>query len=399
MFRHLLSGAAAACFALPLMAAEPAFTWGKRNTDFAPAREGQFRAELVNSDIALARQTVAEGLVHPWGIEVLPGEAGYLVTERPGRLRHVGRDGALSAPIDGLPKVAARRQGGLLDVALGPDFAQDRMIYWTYAKRLEDGTFATAAARGRLSEDMRRVEGAEDIFVQTPGASAPMHFGARILFDGAGHAFITTGEHSTREYRVLAQDLGTTFGKVVRVRLDGSIPEDNPFAGQAGALPEIWSYGHRNIQGAFLRDGELWTVEHGPKGGDELNLTRAGRNYGWPVISYGKEYNGRAVGSGKAQMEGMEQPVYFWDPVIAPAGMMVYDGGAFEDWRGDVFISSLSPGGIVRLEMSDGQVTAEERLARDLGRVRDVAVDHDGAILALTDFENGALVRLVPGRN
>ncbi|EAQ04528.1 Putative glucose dehydrogenase B [Pseudooceanicola batsensis HTCC2597] len=389
----LLSGAVIVA-AAPVLA-DPTFNRGDRNTDFEPQSDSQFRAELVSSDMELERTTVAGGLVHPWGIDVLPEDAGYLVTERSGQLRHVSEAGEMSDPIAGLPEVAAQEQGGLLDVALGPDFSSDRMIYWTYAKPVEGG-FVTAAARGVLNEELTEVTEVEDIFVQTPAASAPMHFGSRIVFDGEGHVFITTGEHFTQEYRVLAQELDNTFGKVVRLNLDGSVPDDNPYVGDDSAMDEIWSYGHRNIQGAWMSDGQLWTIEHGPKGGDEINLTEAGKNYGWPEISYGAQYSGNPVGSGEAQAEGMEQPVYFWDPVIAPAGTVVYEGETFGAWSGDLLISSLHPGGIVRLVMEDGTVTAEERLVRDMGRVRDLAVDDDGTILALTDFEDGRLVRIAP---
>jgi len=380
--------------AAPVMA-QSTHSWGERNTDFEPAQENQFRAELVASDVQMERTTIAGGLVHPWGIEVLPDDGGYLVTERNGHLRHIMADGTMSEPISGLPEIAVAEQGGLLDVALGPNFAEDRMVYWTYAKPV-DGNYATAAGRGVLSEDMTQITEAEDIFVQSPAVDAPMHFGSRIVFDGNGHAFVTTGEHFTEEYRVMAQDLDNTFGKVVRINLDGSIPEDNPFVGDDSAMDEIFSYGHRNVQGAWMMGDQLWTIEHGPKGGDELNRPEAGKNYGWPVVSYGEQYSGDAIGTGISQQEGMEQPVYFWDPVIAPAGMMVYEAEAFGDWNGDLFISSLYPGGIVRLEMEDGVVTAEERLAPDLGRVRDLAVDSDGSILAVTDFEDGQLVRIAP---
>ena len=389
----LLAGATALA-AMPAFAQQDdTFTWGKRNTEFEPASADQFRAELKTSDVKTKRETIVGGLVHPWGIAVLPDGGGYLVTERAGRLRHVSADGEMSEPISGLPEVEAREQGGLLDIELGPDFAEDRVIFWTYAKPV-DGGLATAAARGVLNDDMTEVTEVQDIFVQEPAVPAPMHFGSRIVFDDDGHAFVTTGEHFTEEYRVYAQDLDKTFGKVVRVNLDGSTPEDNPFVGDDNAIDTIWSYGHRNIQGAHMIDGQLWTIEHGPKGGDELNLTEAGKNYGWPVISYGKKYSGGPIGSGEAQQDGMEQPVYFWDPVIAPAGMLDYDGEMFADWQGDLLISSLYPGGIVRLELESGRVTGEERLARDLGRVRDVAVDDDGSILAITDFEDGQLVRI-----
>ncbi len=380
--------------ALPLVAQD--FDRGARNTEFTPAFDAQFRAPLENSGITLATDPVATGLVHPWAIAVLPGDAGYLVTERPGRLRHIARDGTLSEPINGTPEVVNQRQGGLLDVALASDFADSRRIYLTYAKRVADGLSATAAAYATLSEDARSLTGLTDIFVQEPGATAPMHFGSRVAFDGNGHVFVTTGEHFTMPYRDYAQNPANSFGVVARVTLDGDVPPDNPFTDDDAALDSVWSYGHRNIQGAMMRDGRLWTIEHGPKGGDELNIPEPGKNYGWPVISYGETYDGNPIGSGEAKLAGMEQPVYFWDPVIAPSGMLTYDGEMYPEWQGDVLIGSLVPGGIVRLELKGDRVSAEERLATNLDRVRDLAVDHDGALLAITDLKDARLLRLTP---
>lgn len=359
-----------------------------------PAFDGQTRAPAVVSGVALTVQSFAEGLEHPWGIAALP-DGGYLVTERPGRLRVVSADGTVSGPVKGLPEVLARRQGGLLDVALGPGFAEDRVIFWTYAKPVAGGRSVTAAARGVLSADMTEVTEIREIFVQEPPSRTPMHYGSRIVFDGAGHAFITTGEHSSRAERRLAQDLTTTYGKVIRVRPDGSVPEDNPFVGRDG-IDTIWSWGHRNIQGAALHPetGALWTIEHGPRGGDEVNTPEPGRNYGWPVISYGVNYNGSAVGEGVAASEGMEQPRYFWDPVIAPAGMIFYLGEMFPEWRGNLLIGSLNPGGLVRLSLDGTRVTGEERLLTDLGRVRDVEAAADGSLLLLIDAADGAVMRV-----
>ncbi len=389
---------AAALTALALPSAAQEFTYGERNTDLQPVSADQFRAPLTPSGLSLETTVLAGGLEHPWGIATLPDDAGWLVTERAGRLRHLGPDGALSAPIAGIPEVLARDQGGLLDVALGPDFADDRMIYVTYAKPMGGGLSATAAARGTLSEDLAEVTGMTDIFVQDPPDDTAKHYGSRILFPGDGTAVITTGEHSSMETRVYAQDLDKTYGKVIRVNLDGSIPEDNPFVGREGAVDSIWSYGHRNIQGAaYDEDGTLWTIEHGPAGGDELNRPEPGLNYGWPVISYGEQYSGGPIGSGEATMEGMEQPVYFWDPVIAPGGMDFHEGEAFSEWNGDALIGSLYPGGVVRLGFEDGRVAEEERLLRDLGRVRDVEIMDDGTFLVLTDFENGSVVHVTPG--
>ncbi|MGR3497157.1 PQQ-dependent sugar dehydrogenase [Citreimonas sp.] len=391
MIRTTLMITASALIAAP--AAAQTFERGERNTSFEPAFDAQFRAPLEDSGVELQQTEIAGGLVHPWGLAVLPDEQGYLVTERPGRLRHIMADGTVSEPIEGLPEIFAEEQGGLLDVKLGPNFADSRRVYFTYSKPVEGGS-VTAAAYGVLNEDMTALSDVTDIFVQEPAVTDPMHYGSRIVFDGEGHAFVTTGERFTMENRDLAQELDTTFGKVVRVTLDGETPEDNPFVGQEGAIDTIWSYGHRNVQGAAYIDGQLWTIEHGPQGGDELNLTEAGLNYGWPVVSYGVQYGGGAIGSGEASMGGMEQPDYFWDPVIAPGDMIAYDGDMFEDWTGDIFISALVRGGLVRLDLQDGTVQAEESLARDLGRVRDVDVGPDGALLVLTDFEDGALVRL-----
>ena len=371
------------------------FQRGDRNTALEPQNPSQFRAALKSSGITLEQEVIAEGLEHPWGIEVLP-EGGYLVTERPGRLRHVATDGTLSDPISGVPEVVAQDQGGLLDVALAPDFAESRRVYLSYAKPVGDGLSATAAAYGTLNEDMTALEDVPDIFVQSPGSTVDKHFGSRVVFDGDGHVYITTGEHSSPEYRVYAQDLDKTYGKVIRLTLDGEVPDGNAFVDQEGAMPEIWSYGHRNMQGAMMRDGELWTIEHGPQGGDELNKIEPGTNYGWPVISFGQNYSGTDIGEGIAAKDGMAQPVYFWDPVIAPGGMLTYEGDVFSDWQDDVFIGSLYPGGIVRLDLEDGTVVAEERLAMDLGRVRDLEVDSDGTLLAITDTDNGVLVRLSP---
>lgn len=368
---------------------------GERNAPWLEAAfEAQTRAPAVASDAALKTEVFAGGLENPWGIAPLPG-GGYLVTERPGRLRVVGPDGSVSDPVAGLPEVLDAGQGGLLDVAIGPDFAEDRRIYWTYAKPVDGGRSVTAAARGVLSEDLTEVTEVEDIFVQAPPSPTPMHYGSRIVFDAEGNAFVTTGEHSRVGERELAQDTGTTYGKVIRIRADGSVPEDNPLVGQQG-IDTIWSWGHRNMQGAAIHPetGALWTVEHGPRGGDELNVPEAGKNYGWPVISYGVNYDGSDVGRGIAAMEGMEQPVYFWDPVIAPGGMVFYQGEMFPDWRGDLLIASLNPGALVRLELDGQRVAGEERLLTDIGRVRDVEEAPDGSLLLLIDDPDGAVIRV-----
>lgn len=356
---------------------------------FSPAFEGQTRAEAL-APTAIHVSVFARGLEHPWGIAALPG-GGYLVTERPGRMRIVGEDGRVSAPIEGLPEVAARQQGGLLDVALSPGFGRDRRVYWTYAKSVRGGR-VTAAARGVLSQDGTRMSEVEDIFEQAPPRRNGLHFGSRILFGPEWHVFITVGERFSARARVLAQDLGATYGKVVRLWPDGRVPEDNPY-GSA-----VWSYGHRNPQGAAVRpgDGALLTIEHGPAGGDELNRIEKGANYGWPVISYGENYDGSPVGEGRTQAGGMEQPLYYWDPVIAPSGMAFYDGDLFAGWRGDLLIASLNPGGLVRLRLQGDRVVGEERMIEGDHRIRDVEVAPDGAVLLLVDAPKGGILRLVP---
>lgn len=387
-----------ALLALPA-AAQDVHEWGPRNAGFEPAFDNQTRAELVQSDMEFEFRQIAGGLEHPWGIAELPDGQGLLVTERPGRLVHVSLDGTVSEPISNLPEIFnqsanGNTQAGLLDVKLGPNFARDRWVYMTYAKPKGEGRSVTAAARGKLSEDMTELTDVQEIFEQTPASPVPMHYGSRIVFDGEGHLFITTGEHFTEKERQKAQDLGTTYGKVVRLNLDGTIPEDNPFVGDAEALDEIWSYGHRNIQGAAMRDGQLYTVEHGPAGGDEINIPQPGANYGWPVVSYGVNYDGSEVGSGKARAEGMEEPAYYWDPVIAPGDMTFYEGEMMAPWQGDPLVAGLVAPGIVRLGWDGERVSEEERLFTRYGRVRDVEVLDDGSLVLATDYADGGLVHV-----
>ena len=392
--------ATTALFAAGMAAAQPVAQGAENRPDVEPAFEAQTDAPAVATEVELASDEVAGPLEHPWGIAVLPAGAGYLVTERPGRLRHVTEGGELSDPIAGVPEVLAEEQGGLLDVSLAPDFAESRLIFLTYAKPMMDDLSATAAARAVLSEDMERLTEVEEIFLQSPGSPTPMHYGARVVPDGDGHVFITTGEHFTEAERRYAQDLDKTYGKIVRVGVDGSVPEDNPFVGEPGAQRNIWTLGHRNIQGAAIRPdtGQLWAIEHGPAGGDELNLVEPGLNYGWPVVSYGINYDGSLVSEGLYRHEenGFAEPAYYWDPVIAPGGMTFYEGDLFKGWQGDLLIAGLISGGLVRLEMEGDRVTGEERIAADLGRVRDVAVDADGSVLVVTDFPDGALWRITP---
>ncbi len=378
----------------PQQAGGPVETRPANAPDQRPAFAGQTRAPGVTTQRALAHTVVASGLVEPWGLALLP-DGRWLVTERPGRLRLVTPEGAVGEPVAGLPAVDARGQGGLLDVIVGPTFADDRLIYWSYSEPREGGN-ATSVARGRLSDDGTRVEAVQVIFRALPTFDGTMHYGSSLAFGPDGRLFVTLGERSVAEMRPQAQDLGSHMGKTIRIEADGSVPADNPFVGRDGALPEIWSSGHRNVQGvAIAPDGAVWTIEHGTRGGDELNLDRAGLNYGWPVIAYGIEYRGGAINEGITAREGMEQPVYYWDPVIAPGGMTFYDGAMFPEWRGNLLVAALKEKHIARLVLAGGRVVGEERLMTDLGeRVRDVAVGPDGAVWAITDEQDGKLVRL-----
>ena len=345
---------------------------------------------------AIAVSTFAGGLGRPWGIAFLP-KGGMLVTEKGGDLRRISPDGRVFPPIGGMPAVDARDQGGLLDIALHPAFGQNRLIYWSFSEPGAGGN-CTAVARGVLSENARAVEDVEIIFRQEPRVDSTLHFGSRLVFDRDGRLFVTLGERFMDEFRRQAQDLGSLFGKIVRINDDGSIPDDNPFVGRAGARPEIWSYGHRNSQGAAIHPetGALWESEHGPMGGDEINIPRPGRNYGWPLASFGVNYDGTPVGTGEAHGEGIEDPIYQWTPVIAAAGIAFCTSEAFPGWRGNLLVAGLL-GTIARLELDGETVTHEERLLESLGlRIRDVKIGPDGSIFALTDEPHGEILRITP---
>jgi glucose/arabinose dehydrogenase len=348
-----------------------------------------------STDGTIEVETIARGLVNPWGFEFLP-DGRIIVTERPGRVRIVSRDGALSEPLAGVPEVAARGQGGLLDVTLDPAFATNRLVYLSYSEPASDGKAGTTVARARLGEG--RLENLRVIYRQEPKVSSSSHFGSRIVFAPDGKLFITQGDRAS--YRTEAQNLGSGIGKIMRINPDGSVPRDNPFVSRSGARPEIWSYGHRNIQAAAVdpTTGRLWTVEHGARGGDELNHPESGKNYGWPVIAYGRDYSGSKIGEG-TEKAGMEQPVYYWDPVIAPSGMTFYTGNAFAGWKGSVLVGGMSPGRLVRLTLRNGRVASEEQYLGDLGeRIRDVRQGPDGLIYVITDSPNGRILRLSPNR-
>jgi aldose sugar dehydrogenase len=337
-------------------------------------------------------ETVAKGLEHPWALAFLP-DGRILVTERPGRLRIVGMDGTMSDPLGAVPEVVARNQGGLLDVAIDPKFEQNRLVYLSYAEPGEGGA-GTAVARGRLGEGT--LEDVKVIYRQQPKVKGDGHFGSRLVFAPDGKLFITQGDRM--DYREQAQNLESGLGKLIRINPDGSIPDDNPFVGKSGVRPEIYSYGHRSMQAAALHPetGQLWTVEHGARGGDELNHPEAGKNYGWPVITYGRDYSGASIGEGTAK-EGMEQPVYYWDPVIAPSGAVWYTGDKYPGWKGSLFVGSLQPGALVRLTVENDRVTREERYLGELGdRIRDVQQGPDGLLYLVTDEDDGRLLRVVP---
>ncbi len=362
----------------------------------APAQgPAQASPQPAATNGAIKVETVATGLVNPWGLEFLP-DGRMIVTERPGRLRIVERNGTLSQPLAGVPAVAARGQGGLLDVALDPAFASNQTIYLSFSEPGEDGTAGTAVARARLGTN--RLEDVRVIYQQNPKVSGSSHFGSRIAFHRNGTMFITQGDRAS--YRDRAQDLASGIGKVVRINTDGTIPRDNPFVNRTAARPEIWSYGHRNVQAAAIdpATGQLWTVEHGARGGDELNHPEAGRNYGWPVITYGRDYSGLRIGEGTTKA-GMEQPVYYWDPVIAPSGMAFYTGNAFPGWKGSILIGGMGPRTLVRLTLRGGKVASEERHLGDLReRIRDVRQGPDGLIYVITDSSEGRILRLSPAR-
>lgn len=367
---------------------------GPPNSNFTPAFEGQTRAPEAVSGVRINAQEIASGLNHPWAIVFLP-DGRMLVTERAGRLRVITRDGDISQPVSGVPAVDARGQGGLLDVVLSPNFATDRLIYLSYAEAREAGN-GTSVARGRLSNDARRLTDVQVIFRQMPAWQSRGHFGSRLVFDREGRLYVTLGERQGADSRPLAQDISNTIGKVVRINADGSVPADNPFVDTENADPHVWSYGHRNVQGADLNPdtGEVWTIEHGPRGGDELNIPRAGRNYGWPIIGYGIDYNGQPMHQASAR-EGMEQPIYYWDPVIAPGDMDFYRGSLFP-WRGDILIAGLDSEALVRLDIDGERVTGEERFALGVGRIRDLAESEDGALWIVTDENSGRVLRLTP---
>jgi aldose sugar dehydrogenase len=349
------------------------------------------KAESVSDNML---ETVADGLDRPWSFAFLP-EGVILVTEKAGALRIIGRDRALSAPIAGLPEIAAVGQGGLLDIALHPAFEKNRLVFLSFTEPREEGV-ATSVMRGRLSEDLRSFDEVKVIFRQQPAAEGGQHFGSRIVFDRSGALFVTTGDRG--DLRPLVQKPDNHIGKIIRITEDGGIPPDNPK--RDGWLPEIWSIGHRNLQGAAIHPetGQLWTVEHGAKGGDELNIPQAGKNYGWPDVSYGREYSGETIGAGLTEKEGIAQPIHYWDPSIAPSGMAFYTGDRYPEWKGNLFVGALVQKHLARLVLDGERVGEEERLYDGRARIRDVRQGPDGYLYMLTDERApmGRIMRVTP---
>ncbi|OLP60248.1 glucose dehydrogenase [Xaviernesmea oryzae] len=353
--------------------------------DQKPAFAGQTRAPQPSAMPTIRHTAVAVGLPQLWAMEILP-DGRMLVTAKEGTLYLVAKDGTAVAAVSGTPKVVSSGQAGLLDVALAPDFDSSRRIYFSFSEPREDGN-GTSVATAVLKEDDKgaRLDGLTVIFRQMPSYDNTKHYGSRLVFDREGALYVTVGERSDAKTRVFAQDLASGFGKVFRITPEGKAADGNPFAGREGAKPEIWSYGHRNLQSAALDgEGRLWTVEHGPRGGDELNRPEAGKNYGWPVITYGMDYSGKPIGDGITQKAGLEQPVYYWDPVIGPSGMAFYDGDRIPEWKGAFLIGGLVSTGLVVLHVEGDRVMHEERVPLQ-ARIRDVKIGPDGAVYAVTE--------------
>ena len=364
----------------------------------AQAFPGQASPQPTPTQGIVRAETIAEGFNHPWGLAFLP-DGRIMVTERSGEMRIVSRDGQKSAPLTGVPAVVARGQGGLLDIAVDPDFQRNRTIFFSYSEPGEGNTAGTSVARARLAAGDAGLEDVRVIYQQQPKLPGAGHFGSRIVFNRDGTLWVTQGDRQSPSNRQGVQDLTKLQGKIVRINKDGTVPKDNPFVGRADARPEIWSYGHRNVQAAAIHPetGELWSVEHGPRGGDELNNPKPGKNYGWPIICYCVDYSGQkmAENEGTAK-EGLEQPVYYWDPVIAPSGMAFYTGDRYPGWKGSLLIGSMGTLSMVRLTMVNGRVTSEQRFLSGVGRVRDIQQGPDGLLYLVTDADNGKLVRVVP---
>lgn len=363
------------------------------NTNYKPAFAGQTRIAGVKTTTPFEGVVLSSGLNRPWGITALP-DGRLIITEKEGALRIASTSGNLSAPITGLPKVNSSGQGGLLGLTLDPAFSENRMVYWTFSESTPEGNL-TSVAKGKLSADESRMENAMVIYRATPAYNGDLHYGSRILFDKNGNLIFSTGERSDKVTRPQAQDLNSALGKIIRITTDGKPAAGNPFLNNPDARPELYSYGHRNVQGLALHPetGDLWENEFGPRGGDEVNLIQPGKNYGWPTITYGIEYDGDKIGDAITQKDGMEQPVYYWDPVVSPSGMTFYSGDQIPEWKNNLFIAGLNSNHIVRLVINNNKVVGEERLLAGEGqRFRDITQGKDGALYAVTD--EGKLYRI-----
>lgn len=357
------------------------------NTHYKPAFEGQTRVAGVKTSAPLEVSVLTSDLKSPWGITSLP-DGRFLVTEKGGAIRIVSGTGELSEPVAGVPAVDPDGQGGLLGITLDPSFSENRMVYWVFSEKQGNSGNLTAVAKGRLSDDEKKLENVKVIYRATPAYKGRLHYGGRVVFDKSGNLFVSTGERSDLATRPQAQDLNSGLGKVLRIDTEGKPVSGNPFEGRTDARPEIYTYGHRNVQGlAFHPEtGDLWENEFGPRGGDELNRIEPGKNYGWPVITYGIEYAGKGVGDSIQQKEGMEQPVYYWDPVLAPSGMSFYSGANIPEWKNNLFIGGLAGSHIARLVIENNRVVGEERLLEDeKQRFRDITQGLDGALYVVTD--------------
>lgn len=365
----------------------------KANTNYKPAFEGQTRVNGVTSSTAIDYAMLDSTLARPWGITALP-DGRFLVTEKAGAIRIVSADGKPGDALKGTPKVNSEGQGGMLGICLDPSFEQNRMVYWAFSEPLPAGN-VTAVAKGKLSADEKALEGVKVIYRATPAYKGTLHYGGRVIFSKEGHLYVSTGERSDLETRPQAQDLNSGLGKVIRITTDGKPVGGNPFEGKSGARAELYSYGHRNVQGIAFHPGtgDLWETEFGPRGGDELNRVEAGKNYGWPVITYGLEYSGKTIGDSIQSKEGMEQPVYYWDPVISPSGITFYNSDVIPEWKNNLFIACLSGMHINRVVIENNKVVGEERLlTKEEQRFRDVTQGKDGALYAITD--QGRLYRI-----
>ena len=365
----------------------------KANTDYKPAFAGQTRIGAVKTKSAFEAEIITKELKSPWGITSLP-DGRVLITEKLGTMRIASANGTTSAPITGIPAVDPSGQGGLLGLTIDPDFSNNRMVYWSFSEK-KAGKNLTAIAKGKLSADEKKIENAMVIYRAEPAYDGSLHYGGRILFDKTGNLVISTGERSDKVTRPQAQDLKSALGKIIRITKDGQPASGNPFLNNSSARPELYSYGHRNVQGLAFHPvtGDLWETEFGPRGGDELNRIEAGKNYGWPTITYGIEYGGEKIGDAIQQKEGMEQPVYYWDPVISPSGITFYSSDSIPEWKNNLFIGGLSSTHIARLVIENNKVVGEERLLSEEGeRFRDITQGKDGALYAIT--EGGRLYRI-----